>query len=40
MDEEPPKPNFPGKKEAAEFYGLVATPAVQPTAPSVPSITH
>jgi len=31
-----PKPEFPGGKEAAEFYGRVAAPAVPPTAPSIP----
>jgi hypothetical protein len=36
MDDEIPKPNFPGEKEAAEFYELVAAPAVPPTAPSIP----
>ncbi len=36
MDEKIPKPNFPGQKEAAEFYGLVAAPTVPPTAPSIP----
>ena len=36
MDDEIPKPNFPGEKEAAEFYEPVAAPAVPPTAPSMP----
>jgi len=31
-----PKPNFPGEKDAAEFYGFVAAPAVPPTGPSIP----
>jgi hypothetical protein len=33
MDEKIPKPEFPGEKEAAEFYGLVAAPTVPLTAP-------
>ncbi len=36
MDEKIPKPNFPGQKESAEFYGLVAARADPPTAPSIP----
>ena len=36
MDEEIPRPNFPGAKEAAEFYEPVPAAAVQPTVPSVP----
>ena len=38
MDDKIPKPEFPGEKEAAEFYELVAAPAGPPTAPSIPSI--
>jgi hypothetical protein len=33
MDDKMPKPEFPGRKEAAEFYEPVAAPAVPPTAP-------
>jgi hypothetical protein len=36
MGDKMPKPNFPGEEDAAEFYGLVAAPAVPPTAPSIP----